>query len=242
MQTVGVPGLSVSSLARMYDSPRMRMKFPSHGCAEEDDAGNVDASRVTGRAPVLANRAAPIGDAHRRTADRDDTDVSFSSIPRPGEVLGHAPDATVSDAEAAVAAARRAFDTHRLVDEHRAADPLPRAVPPGADRSPRRAGRADHRRGRCHPSAVRRAHSWTSRSPSCATTPSLLKTYPMTEDLGNIESRGMQHHRWVEKEAGGVVAADHRLQLSRTSSRWPSSRPRSPPAALWCSRPRRTPR
>ena len=29
----------------------------------------------------------------------------------------------------------------------------------------------------------------------------------MTEDLGNIESRGMQHHRWVEKEAGGVVAA-----------------------------------
>ena len=35
----------------------------------------------------------------------------------------------------------------------------------------------------------------------------LLKTYPLTEDLGNIESRGMQHHRWVEKEAGGVVAA-----------------------------------
>ena len=29
----------------------------------------------------------------------------------------------------------------------------------------------------------------------------------MTEDLGNIESRGMQHHRWVEKEAAGVVAA-----------------------------------
>jgi aldehyde dehydrogenase (NAD+) len=35
----------------------------------------------------------------------------------------------------------------------------------------------------------------------------LLKDYPLTEDLGNIESRGMQHHRWVEKEAGGVVAA-----------------------------------
>src|ERR1700710_1200463 len=29
----------------------------------------------------------------------------------------------------------------------------------------------------------------------------------MTEDLGNVESRGMQHHRWVEKEAAGVVAA-----------------------------------
>src|SRR6185312_12436263 len=35
----------------------------------------------------------------------------------------------------------------------------------------------------------------------------LLKSYPMTEDLGNIESRGSQHHRWVEKEAAGVVAA-----------------------------------
>ena len=35
----------------------------------------------------------------------------------------------------------------------------------------------------------------------------LLKTYPLTEDLGNSESRGMQHHRWVEKEAAGVVAA-----------------------------------
>src|SRR5690606_42114111 len=29
----------------------------------------------------------------------------------------------------------------------------------------------------------------------------------MTEELGNIEGRGMQHHRWVEKEAAGVVAA-----------------------------------
>src|SRR6202023_1687070 len=35
----------------------------------------------------------------------------------------------------------------------------------------------------------------------------LLNGYSMTEDLGNIESRGMQHHRWVEKEAAGVVAA-----------------------------------
>ena len=35
----------------------------------------------------------------------------------------------------------------------------------------------------------------------------LLKSYPMTEDLGNVESRGQQHHRWVEKEAAGVVAA-----------------------------------
>ena len=29
----------------------------------------------------------------------------------------------------------------------------------------------------------------------------------MTEELGKIESRGMRHRRWVEKEAGGVVGA-----------------------------------
>ena len=48
---------------------------------------------------------------------------------------------------------------------------------------------------------------------SSATTRELLKTYPLTEDLGNIESRGMQHHRWVEKEAGRRRRGDHRLQL-----------------------------
>ena len=41
-----------------------------------------------------------------------ETPRTFPSInPATGEVLGHAPDATVADAEAAVAAARRAFDT-----------------------------------------------------------------------------------------------------------------------------------
>lgn len=35
----------------------------------------------------------------------------------------------------------------------------------------------------------------------------LLKSYEMSEDLGEIESRGQRHHRWVEKEAAGVVAA-----------------------------------
>ena len=37
--------------------------------------------------------------------------------------------------------------------------------------------------------------------------------YPMTEDLGNIESRGQQHHRWVEKEAGRGGRGHHRVQL-----------------------------
>ncbi|HZX53589.1 MAG TPA: aldehyde dehydrogenase family protein, partial [Ilumatobacteraceae bacterium] len=41
-----------------------------------------------------------------------DTEATFPSInPATGEVLGYAPDATAKEAEAAVAAARRAFDT-----------------------------------------------------------------------------------------------------------------------------------
>ena len=41
-----------------------------------------------------------------------DDGKTFASLnPATGEVVGHAPDATVADAEAAVAAARRAFDT-----------------------------------------------------------------------------------------------------------------------------------
>ncbi len=35
----------------------------------------------------------------------------------------------------------------------------------------------------------------------------LLERYEFTEELGEIESRGQQHRRWVEKEAVGVVAA-----------------------------------
>ena len=35
----------------------------------------------------------------------------------------------------------------------------------------------------------------------------LLKNYPMTEELGEIETRGQRHRRWTEKEAAGVVAA-----------------------------------
>src|SRR5258705_12461249 len=41
-----------------------------------------------------------------------ETERTFPSLnPATGAVLGHAPDATVADAEAAVAAARRAFDS-----------------------------------------------------------------------------------------------------------------------------------
>jgi aldehyde dehydrogenase (NAD+) len=136
-----------------------------------------------------------------------DTERTFPSInPATGEVLGYAPDATVADAEAAVFAARRAFDTtdwstntelrvhcleqlHRALTEHRNELAALTIAEVGATESLCQGAQLDA------PIDIVRYYA------------ELLRTYPMTEDLGNIESRGMQHHRWVEKEAGGVVAA-----------------------------------
>ena len=136
-----------------------------------------------------------------------DTERTFPSInPATGGVLGYAPDATVSDAEAAVAAARRAFDTtdwstntelrircleqfHQALVDHR--DELAELTIAEVGATPALIAGAQLDQ----PVQIVRFYA------------DLLKTYPMTEDLGNIESRGMQHHRWVEKEAAGVVAA-----------------------------------
>src|SRR5690348_12741478 len=65
-------------------------------------------------------------EAHPETPDRRmlingelvEAPHSFASInPATGEVVGYAPDGTVSDADAAVAAARRAFDEGRWADD-----------------------------------------------------------------------------------------------------------------------------
>ncbi|MGV0835022.1 aldehyde dehydrogenase family protein [Mycolicibacterium thermoresistibile] len=135
------------------------------------------------------------------------TEQAFPSLnPATGQVLGHAPDATVADAHAAVAAARRAFDTtdwstdvelrircldqlHRALVEHR--DELAQLTVAEVGATPALCTGAQLDQ----PIAIVRYYA------------DLLKSYPMSEDLGTIESRGMQHHRWVEKEAAGVVAA-----------------------------------
>ena len=132
---------------------------------------------------------------------------TFASLnPATGEVLGYAPDASVADAEAAVAAARTAFDTtdwstdvglrircleqlHRALVEHR--DEIGQLTIDEVGATPALLAGAQLDQ----PVDIVRYYA------------DLLKTYSMTEDLGNITSRGMQHHRWVEKEAGGVVAA-----------------------------------
>jgi aldehyde dehydrogenase (NAD+) len=131
----------------------------------------------------------------------------FPSVnPANGAVVGYAPDAGIAEAEAAVAAARRAFDTtswptdvqlrlgcleqlhQSLLDD---ADELRdlTIAEVGATRALTHGPQLDE------PIGIVRYYA------------DLLRTYPMTEELGEIESRGMRHRRWVEKEAGGVVGA-----------------------------------
>lgn len=126
--------------------------------------------------------------------------------PATGEVVGYAPNATVADAERAVAAARRAFDTtdwptntelrircleqlHTALVEH--SDELRELTiaDVGATRASTTGPQLD--------AAVDIVRYYAD----------LLKTYPMTEELGDLDYMGMRNKRWVEKEAGGVVGA-----------------------------------
>ncbi|ULN45998.1 aldehyde dehydrogenase family protein [Mycolicibacterium goodii] len=136
-----------------------------------------------------------------------ETPRTFPSVnPATSEVLGYAPDATVADAEVAIAAARTAFDAtdwstdtglrvrcleqlHKVLLDHRDELAELTTAEVGATAALCAGAQLDQ------PIDIVRYYA------------ELLKTYPLTEDLGNIESRGMRHHRWVEKEAAGVVAA-----------------------------------
>ncbi|MEU8896021.1 aldehyde dehydrogenase family protein [Nocardia sp. NPDC048505] len=132
---------------------------------------------------------------------------TFVSLnPATGAVLGRAPDATVADAEAAVAAARRAFDTtawstdtalrvrcleqlHHALLEHREELRELTIAEVGATRTLTLGNQLDIPIGLVSYYA------------------DLLKNYPLTEELPETEARGQRHRRWVEKEAAGVVAA-----------------------------------
>src|SRR5689334_2288913 len=166
-----------------------------------------EASTISGGGPVT--------DTSERPADRRmlidgqlvETPGTFPSInPATEEVVGHAPDATVAEAEAAIAAARRAFDTtewatdtalrircleqlHGALVEHRDELAALTTAEVGATAGLITGPQLDA------PIEIIRYYA------------DLLKTYPLTEDLGDTESHGMQHRRWVEKEAAGVVAA-----------------------------------
>ena len=127
--------------------------------------------------------------------------------PATEEVLGTAADATPEDAEAAVAAARRAFDTTGWSRDH-------------AFRS--------HCLRQLHDALTFRMEEMRAITVAEAGAPimltrggpqleapvemvrwhaDLLDSYNWTEDLGVAESVYGSHRRWMEREAAGVVAA-----------------------------------
>lgn len=135
------------------------------------------------------------------------TAASFPSInPATGAVLGHAPDAGIEEAEAAIAAARCAFDTTSWATDVefriRCLDQLHRALVDHAEEL-RELTIAE----------VGATHTLTQGAQLDDAIgivrfyADVLRNYQFSEDLGEKESRGMRHHRWVEKEAAGVVAA-----------------------------------
>ncbi|MGF7235253.1 MAG: aldehyde dehydrogenase family protein [Frankia sp.] len=136
-----------------------------------------------------------------------ETEQTSDSInPATGAVVGQAAVATVADARASVAAARRAFDTtswstdvkERLRCMNQLHEALVRnredlreltIAEVGAPRQLTYGPQLDQ------PIEIVRYYA------------DLLETYPMSEELPDTEIRGQIHHRVVEKEAAGVVSA-----------------------------------
>src|SRR5437588_4800019 len=149
-------------------------------------------------APTIAD-AAPGSRVDRRllvdgrlvTADK-----TFPSLnPATTAVIGHAPDAGVEEAEAAIAAARRAFDTsawptdvelrircldqlHQALVDHAEELRELTIAEVGATRALTHGAQLDD------PIKIVRFYA------------DLLRGYQFSEDLGEVESRGMRHHRW----------------------------------------------
>ncbi|MEB3051442.1 aldehyde dehydrogenase family protein [Mycolicibacter sp. MYC123] len=160
----------------------------------QDTAGAVTAGQTAERRLLIDGKL----------VEAENTYASLN--PATGVVLGHAPEADVTHAAAAVEAARRAFDDsgwatdvalrircldqlHKALVENRDEFAELTIAEVGATPALTQGAQLDQ------PIAIVRYYA------------DLLEDYPMTEDLGNIESRGMLHHRWVEKEGAGVVAA-----------------------------------
>ena len=126
--------------------------------------------------------------------------------PATEERLGASADATLGDSERAIAAARRAFDTSEWSRDRdlrvRCLRQLHQALVDNADQlrtilvqevgAPFSSTYGPQLDG---PTAV---VQWYA---------DLLEHYDFAEDLGDREAFGLQNHRWIEREAAGVVAA-----------------------------------
>jgi aldehyde dehydrogenase (NAD+) len=126
--------------------------------------------------------------------------------PSTGEELGVAADASVADAERAVAAARRAFDTTAWSTDVALRERCLRQLHQGLVKE----------QDRLRPLVVSDVGVpvMLTHGPALDTPTEmvewyadLLSRYEFTHDLGEAEVRGAPHLRWVEREAVGVVAA-----------------------------------
>jgi aldehyde dehydrogenase (NAD+) len=135
------------------------------------------------------------------------SDNVFPSMnPASAEIIGYVPDGGLADAERAIAAARRAFDTtdwatdidarigyleqlHSGLVEHSEELRELTIAEVGATRALTEGAQLDG------PIGIARYYA------------DLLKNMSATEDLGVNEFMGQKNRRWVEKEAAGVVGA-----------------------------------
>jgi acyl-CoA reductase-like NAD-dependent aldehyde dehydrogenase len=132
---------------------------------------------------------------------------AFETInPSTGAVLGTAADASVGDAKRAIEHARRAFDTTTWSTDH--------AFRANCIRQLHDALLKHQEELRALLMAEVGAPLTLTHGPQLDTPigiaswyTKLLDTFDWTEDLGTAEAYGGTHHRWVEKEAVGVVAA-----------------------------------
>jgi aldehyde dehydrogenase (NAD+) len=134
-------------------------------------------------------------------------ELTYPSVnPATGEILGYAPDASEADARAAVAAARRAFDTtswstdvafrtrcleqlHAALTKHKEELRELTIADVGAPRQITYGAQLDE------PIEIVQYYA------------KLLPAFEFTAEIGLREFMGAQHRRWVEYEAVGVVAA-----------------------------------
>ncbi|MEE2030677.1 aldehyde dehydrogenase family protein [Rhodococcus chondri] len=135
------------------------------------------------------------------------TERTFASLnPATGELFGHAPEAGVEEAEAAIVAARRAFDTTTWATDVefrvKCLDQLHQALLDNLE---------DLRELMMAEVGATRVltHGNQLEAPIAIVKyyADLLRTYAFSEELGEAEVRGQKHRRWLEKEAAGVVSA-----------------------------------
>ncbi len=126
--------------------------------------------------------------------------------PATEEVLGTAADATPGDTERAIAAARRAFDTTEWSRDHdfrvRCLRQLHQAL----------LDNGDHLRNLLvqevgAPISITYGAQLDGPVEVVRWYADVLEGYEFVEDLGDRESFGRMNHRWIEKEAAGVVSA-----------------------------------